>query len=226
MRIVENIKESWYALMAKQLRKPSGILASFTGDQMNKANHLLYQQTFDQLDLQDGDHILEVGFGNGKFFPELLTRAQNLQITGIDVSHEMVTEAVRNNAALYEAGIMKVNVGSSEQLPFADQTFDKIFCVNVIYFWDEPAVHLAEILRVLKPGGLFCTGFRPYETMLKLPFTKYGFHLYSVEDWAQMLANNGFIDMETSEIQSSIKKQTGPFTDLSGLCLKAKRAEN
>ena len=39
---------------------------------------------------------------------------------------------------------------------FPDASFDAVLCVNVVYFWENPAAHLREILRVLRPGGMLC----------------------------------------------------------------------
>lgn len=223
MIIKNKILLTWYRLMAKQLSKPQGILASLTGRKMNKSNHTLYRLTIDVMKPVDKEKILEIGFGNGKFFPELYSRAKDLQITGIDLSHEMVTQAVKNNAALFESGSMKVKVGSSENLPFEDNSFDKIFCINVIYFWEIPEVHLKEIYRVLKPGGKFYTGFRPAETMLQLPFTKYGFALYSEDQWTKNLSDNNFNSISAAKLKRQTVKQVGLKMELEGICITAKK---
>lgn len=215
--------QPWFKLMAKQLRKPNGLLANLTGNKMNKANEQLYQLTLNNLNVTDGNSILEIGFGNGKFFPKLYSKAKNLQITGIDISHEMVTEAVKNNAALFESGHMKVKVGNSDSLPFEDNSFDKIFCINVIYFWEMPEVHLKEIYRVLKPGGVFYTGFRPAETMLQLPFTKYGFYLYTENDWKKILLANHFNQITSTTLAEPHLKQPGQQKQLDGICIAAKK---
>ncbi len=73
-------------------------------------------------------------------------------------------------------GKLILQLGSSDKLPFADNSFDKVFCINVVYFWDEPQKHLQEISRVLKPGGKFYATIRTKESMELMPFTKYGFH--------------------------------------------------
>ena len=221
--IIKRIRNIWYKLMAKQLRHPSGILAKLTGNKMNTSNESLYQLVMNNLNLEDGDHLLEIGFGNGKFFHELYAKANNLQITGIDFSHEMVTQAVKNNTELFESGSLKVKVASSENLPFEDNSFDKIFCINVIYFWEMPELHLKEIYRVLKPGGKFYTGFRPAETMLQLPFTKYGFTLFSEDDWNKKLSDNHFNSISSVRTGEQSVKQFGLKMELDGICMTAKK---
>ncbi|MBS4065762.1 MAG: methyltransferase domain-containing protein [Chitinophagaceae bacterium] len=221
--MLKRIQNSWYRLMAKQLRHPSGILAKLTGNKMNTSNESLYQLVLSNLNVEDGDHLLEIGFGNGKFFPELYAKAKDLQITGIDLSHEMVTQAVKNNTELFENGSLKVKVANSENLPFEDKSFDKIFCINVIYFWEIPEQHLKEIYRVLKPGGKFYTGFRPVEAMLQLPFTKYGFTLVSEEEWYKKLSDNHFTDISSAKLKGPTVKQVGLKMELDEICMTAKK---
>jgi ubiquinone/menaquinone biosynthesis C-methylase UbiE len=47
-----------------------------------------------------------------------------------------------------------------ERLPFADDCFDKVLCVHVLYFWKDLDVSMREIARVLKPGGRLGLLFR------------------------------------------------------------------
>lgn len=223
MDLLSNIKDIWYKLMAKQLRLPSGLLAHLTGNRMNKSNELLYHLTLDHLNIKEEDSILEIGFGNGKFFSELNAKAKNLQITGIDHSPEMVTEAIRINKNLHESGTLKVMVGSSDSMPFDNHCFDKIFCINVIYFWENPALHLKEIHRVLKPGGYFCIGFRPKENLSKFPFTKFGFTLYTADEWKNVMEENGFQFIKSKRGKESERKPNQkniPFESLCIVCCK------
>lgn len=221
--MINSLRQIWYRLMAKQLRRPSGILANLTGNQMNISNDALYKLVKSQLALKEGDYLLEIGFGNGKFFPELYENAGRILISGEDLSNEMVTQAIKNNPSLYKCGRLRLQVGSSEGLPFEDACFDKIICINVIYFWEVPDVHLKEIYRVLKPGGMFYTGFRPAETMIKLPFTQYGFNLYTEEDWYRILSNNGFGAISSARTGSRPQVQSGLTLELDGISMQARR---
>jgi SAM-dependent methyltransferase len=178
-------------MMARQLRKPSGKTGIKTGTMMNRVNEFLYDLTFHTMQVKDNDAILEIGFGNGKFFTALFSKAANLSLTGLDFSATMLREASENNRALLSAGKLVLTQGSSHKMPFTDNSFDKIFCINVIYFWDEPAAHLQEIKRVLKPGGRFFATIRTKESMAMMPFTKYGFATYTEESWNKLLLQNG-----------------------------------
>jgi ubiquinone/menaquinone biosynthesis C-methylase UbiE len=176
--------------IAKQLRRPGGILAGKVGNEMNKTNSFLYDFTIKALQLTDNESILEIGFGNGKFFDNIFSTANNLKISGLDFSPEMVKAAADNNPSTSGTGELNLQLGSSDKIPFADNSFDKVFCINVIYFWEQPADHLKEIYRVLKPGGRFYTSIRTKETMAQMPFTNYGFNMYEQEEWIDTLKAN------------------------------------
>jgi SAM-dependent methyltransferase len=180
-----------YKMMARQLRKPGGVAGIKTGKMMNKANGFLYEFTLDTMQPAANDSILEIGFGNGKFFNTVFARADNLHISGLDFSFTMVNAARENNRDLIDKDKLVLTQGSSNQMPFADNSFNKIFCINVIYFWDDPAQHLQEIKRVLKPRGQFFASIRTKESMALMPFTQYGFTSYTENSWNELLINNG-----------------------------------
>lgn len=186
-----------HQFIAQQLRKPSGDFASKIAEKMNTGNKPLYDLTFRTLRLNDGDKLLEIGFGNGIHFNELLSLKKELQLYGIDYSADMVKLATVLNKQHIDSGKIVVTEGNSNQLPYEDQSFDLVFCNMVIYFWENPGDHLNEIHRVLKPGGRFCTGMRTKESMLEFPFTKFGFNLYTVDEWTSLLAKNNFRVMNT-----------------------------
>lgn len=178
--------------IAAQLRKPSGDFAANVGEKMNLVNEALYDLTAETMQLQNNERLLEIGFGTGAFFKKLYGHADNLKVSGIDFSEEMVGMAEANNGKAIDTGTLNIKWGKSEDIPFPNSTFDKVFCNMVIYFWDQPDKHLREVHRVLKPEGMFYTGIRSRESMLVFPFVEHGFNLYEAEQWKGMLAENGF----------------------------------
>ena len=113
-----------------------------------------------------------------------------MQLHGIDFSETMVKAATKNNQHLISTGKLQLHHGSSDTLPFADNSFDTIFCINVVYFWDTPQPHLQEIKRVLKPGGKFYAIIRTKESIEQMPFTRYGFTSYTEESWEKLVTEN------------------------------------
>lgn len=213
--------ESDMEFIARQLRKPSGDFAETIAEKMNQGNKPLFDLTLETMIPSDGERILEIGFANGKFFKELHNCASQLKIYGIDLSEEMVKSAARENKELIRDRKLKLIQGSSDALPFEDQFFDKVFCNMVIYFWEYPAAHLSEIERILKPGGSFYTGFRPKESMLQFPFVRFGFTLYEIDEWSDILRGSGFDVTDVAKRSDPVFKDGEERVRLQSVCIKA-----
>lgn len=209
-------------LIAQQLRKPFGEMATAVGNSMNKSNESLHDLVLEAMHLKNGESVLEIGFGNGKFFQKLVDSASNLKITGLDYSFEMVTEAKQINQLHIKTGKIELVQGDSDKMPFADKSFDKIFCCNVIYFWDDPAAHLKEVYRLLKPGGYFYAGFRSRTSMSAFPFTQFGFTLYEEPEWKQILKENNFKHIETTKKNERMRIEEQQF-ELNAFCVAASK---
>lgn len=202
--------------IAAQLRRPSGSLGKKVGEKMSRSNAPLYDFALQNLCLAAGERVLEIGFGNGKFFPQLLAQAPGLHVTGLDFSAEMLRQAQQNNP---DSPQFHLVAGSSEQMPFPDAAFDAVLCLNVIYFWENPAAHLREVRRVLRPGGRFLAAVRSPETMAHLPFTQHGFRLYDEAAWSALLLQNGFHNIETARQMEPPMQVEGGAYALESLCI-------
>jgi ubiquinone/menaquinone biosynthesis C-methylase UbiE len=178
--------------LAAQLRKPDGEHGAEVGRQMNEGNAIINRLTIAQLPLQDGFKILELGMGNGYFVGELMHKANDIHYTGCDYSPLMVQHATEMNRQFVEAGSASFHQASADKLPFDDNSFDAIFGINILYFWDTPATELNEIKRVLKPSGTLTIAIRPKSSMDGMPFTQFGFTKYSKESITQLLEYNGY----------------------------------
>jgi ubiquinone/menaquinone biosynthesis C-methylase UbiE len=207
--------------IASQLRKPSGEFAVKIAEKMEEGNRPLYDLALESIQFQDHDSILEIGFGSGTHFPDLLAKAKNLRVNGIDYSPEMTNLAAASNKSAAESGRLKLYTANSNQLPFNDSSFDTVFCNMVIYFWDDPAEHLREVHRVQKPGGTFYTGMRTRESMVQFPFTKFGFNLYGVEEWKTILRSNGFIVSDEFRKKDPVFDDDGKRIQLESVCIAA-----
>lgn len=210
-------------MVAAQLRKPSGEAAEGVGDKMDRVNEPLFDLTLAALRPAAHERILEIGFGTGTYLSRLFADAEGPEVHGIDYSPEMVARATRGNAALIEAGRLTLATGASDALPFPDQYFDKVFCNMVVYFWDRPAPHLAEIHRVLKAGGHFFTGMRTQDSMLQFPFVAYGFVLHEPGEWAAILERNGFACREAGrQLDPVIEGDDGDIR-MESVCVDAEK---
>jgi ubiquinone/menaquinone biosynthesis C-methylase UbiE len=212
-----------YRIMARQLRRPSGSVGIKTGKMMNKANAFLYDTMQQQLKLSHGESILEIGFGNGLFFQSLFQQANDLRIAGLDFSKDMVTEAINYNKKLIDQGKLALQCGNSDKMPFADNSFDKVFCINVVYFWKEPTHHLNEIYRVLKPGGRFYAIIRTKESMAQMPFTKYGFTSYTEESWKDVVQQTKLLHNNIIRFAEPTVEFQGNLFTVESYCLIAEK---
>jgi ubiquinone/menaquinone biosynthesis C-methylase UbiE len=129
--------------------------------------------------------------GNGIFCKDVLV-SNDVHYTGCDYSELMVKEASAINESFVKSGKAIFVHGDMNALPFADSSFNKIFTVNTIYFWDKPDTLLSEIRRVLSDDGIFVIALRTESSMKILPFTDYGFTLYDEGKLTKMLQENDF----------------------------------
>ncbi|MFC3198770.1 class I SAM-dependent methyltransferase [Parapedobacter deserti] len=178
---------------AAQLAKPEGEDGITTAEHMNTSNADMTRHAIDLLDCEDGDSILEIGPGNGRFAEYVLLKGANVRYTGVDISETMVAAAQKINKPYVSNGQAVFKLTDGLYLPFSDNTFHKIFTVNTLYFWKNPALQLMEIRRVLKPSGIFCLAIASKRFMETLPFSAYGFTLYAPEEAEELLLANGFV---------------------------------
>jgi 2-polyprenyl-6-hydroxyphenyl methylase/3-demethylubiquinone-9 3-methyltransferase len=107
---------------------------------------------FDQfVDAWQGKRVLDVGCGGG-FTTEFLDR-RGCRVEGLDPSPKLIGAARRH--AEQTGRQIGYTVGKSEQLPYADASFDIVTCVDVLEHVESPAQAVREIHRVLAPGGIF-----------------------------------------------------------------------
>lgn len=99
-----------------------------------------------------GKTALEVGCGGGLLSEELAR--MGFAVTGIDPSeHSLRIAAEHAKASKLRVHYVK---GTGEILPYRDNSFDSVFCCDVLeHVRDVPEI-ISEISRVLRPGGVFC----------------------------------------------------------------------
>lgn len=140
--------------LARQLRKPEGPDGVRVGDIM--AVHTLPMNMFviEQMHIAPEDHLLEIGFGPGEAIAECIRMTPRGFVAGIDHSPEMLAMAEHRNHRAVMQERAELGRGDASDLPYTEDSFDKLFAVNVLHFWPDPAVELRECKRVLKPGGV------------------------------------------------------------------------
>lgn len=104
------------------------------------------------IDPRPGQHVLDVATGTGMVAFELARRG--CEVTGLDQSERMLSGArakLREHRAL--ADRVTFVQGEAERLPFADGEFDALTFTYLLRYVDDPAATLAELGRVVRPGG-------------------------------------------------------------------------
>ena len=100
-----------------------------------------------------GGNLLEVGSGPGRLAVRLAREAPGMTLTGVDISDAMVERATRRAAGAGLSERVRFKVGDVAAMPLPDGEFDGVVSTLSLHHWPEPTHGLAEIHRVLKPGG-------------------------------------------------------------------------
>lgn len=183
--------------LAAQLRKPKGKDGIDVGNFMNKGNAFINQLVFDLAEPMSREKVLEIGPGNGKLIETYLKGKKSVQYFGIDYSEDMVKEAIKANKRLIARGNVTIREGLFESIPYDDNTFDKVFSINTVYFLRDPLQGLMEVFRVVKKGGQVIMGMRPKGLPDLENFSKYGFIFYSEEEIYSLFKKAGFKNIVT-----------------------------
>jgi ubiquinone/menaquinone biosynthesis C-methylase UbiE len=105
------------------------------------------------LDIQPGEHVLEVGYGPGSLIRLLAERTQAASIRGVDPSPEMRDQASRHNRAGMRSGRVRLDLGTAEETGLPDASVDRVVSVNNVGIWPELEAGIRELHRVVRPGG-------------------------------------------------------------------------
>lgn len=106
-----------------------------------------------KLKLCGNDSILCVGLGTGNELEHLLKKNSRVRIVGVDLSRNALKTAYRKGLRI--GAQIETMAMDAENLTFPDSSFDKVICIHVMDFIDDPERATAEILRVLREGGEF-----------------------------------------------------------------------
>lgn len=94
-------------------------------------------------------NVLEIGIGSGLNLPHYTAAVTS--ITGVDPAAALTAKAAERAAAIAQP--VEVLGVSGEQMPCASQSFDTVVCTWTLCSIPEPAQAVAEMRRVLRPGG-------------------------------------------------------------------------
>ena len=157
--------------------------------------------------VRPGERVLDIGCGVATTAVRL-ARETGAQVVAADVSPLMLERATANVAAAGLAGQVSIEDADILGLPYPDDAFDAVLAEAVTMFVHRPRA-AAELVRVCRPGGrVLATEFywrRPPTDEARQLFLGEvcpGLRFDSVQEWVQIYADAGLVDVRT---------ETGPF---------------
>ncbi|MCX6271896.1 MAG: class I SAM-dependent methyltransferase [Bacteroidetes bacterium] len=180
-----------YKELGEQCRKPSGLFGRVVSIMLDINNKKDYEKMITELALKKGDRIFEIGYGPGQGIRMIARGPVECTIGGIDFSELMYSKATKRNKKFKRKGIVKLKYGDIESAERDNERFDKIFCVNVIYFWSDLNKVFEKIYSMLDEGGGFYIFMTSAEDLSKMKFSQ-NFFKYSIETVESALLKAGF----------------------------------
>ncbi len=180
------------------------MLGKFVLWSMNRRHSKVTDWGLGQFSVGERDLVLDVGCGGGRTIAKLATRAGKGKVVGVDYSSEAIAWARSINQAAIDRGQVALEQASVSRLPFASDTFDTVTAVETHFWWPDLPGDMAEVFRVVKPGGQlamiaeFYIGpkYEKYFERLK-KVTKMA--LLTADDHRRLFVDAGFIDVKVIE---------------------------
>jgi len=157
-----------------------------------------HRMALEMLSIEPGDRVLDLACGPGNFTRDFARAAGDGLVVGIDASASMLEVAVRDSSA-DNAVYMRGDAGA---LPFRDGSFDAVCCFAALYLIEEPMRALAEIVRVLAPGGRIalltsCSrGLLPAGVTAEVVRRFSGVRIFGRDELTGALAEGGLVGIE------------------------------
>ena len=180
-------------LFAGQLVRPSGMFASLILSRLwNSRNAALNDMTLDQLKLMPSDRVLEVGFGGGYLLGLMATIVTEGSLAGADASSALVASCASRFRSLVQSGRLDLRCASAQSLPFSSASFDKACSVNSLFYWPDAGAGIAELWRVLVPGGRVVLCFTDKASLEKAGLDRPGIARFDAAEVQRLMKLAGF----------------------------------
>jgi uncharacterized protein len=108
----------------------------------------------DRIGIRPGERVLELGPGPGAFTVDAAQRVgTGGKLIAVDIQPEMIAQVERRVQELGLANV-ETHVASAHELPLDNESVDRAFLITVLPEIPDPDCALAELRRVLRPGGV------------------------------------------------------------------------
>jgi SAM-dependent methyltransferase len=134
--------------------------------------------------LRPGMRVLDVGCGPGTIALGLAEAVAPGEVIGLDLREDVLARA-RDGAAARGTANLRFERGSAYELPFPDESFDAVLAHVVLMHLREPARALAEMHRVLRPGGVVGLRDADHGACLAYPTTPLREQFYALRSRVQ-----------------------------------------
>jgi len=183
--------------LLNQCKRPSGAFGRVIARGMNRAHSPLTRWALSHIEVKSETVALDLGCGGGGTIDRLAKMAVDGWVAGLDYSEESVLVSRRKNARHIHNGRVEICHASVSSIPYEDNTFDLVTAVETFYFWPTPASDLAEVRRILKPGGdllIACTMYKggKHDKRNRRFVDEIDMTYLSVDEFQELLAGVGF----------------------------------
>ena len=181
-----------------QTRKPEGFLGKMMVNGMNGGHAKMADWGISHLKTIVPKEIIDIGCGGGRNAGELLKKYPDARLTAIDYSEVSVQKASVYNDEEIKKGRCVVEHGDVSALTLPEEMFDLATAFETIYFWPGLEKCFSEVVKVLKPGGVFMIvneSDGTDKTSLKFEKIIEGMKCYTTEDLEAALKAAGFCEV-------------------------------
>lgn len=122
-----------------------------------------------RIDLRAGQRVLEVGCGSGALWDQrAVPIPEGVELSLCDLAPGMVAAATERATARAEFASVVGREADLQSLPFDDHCFDRVIANHMLYHLPDPSLGVAELARVVRPGGAVIVATNGFQHMREL----------------------------------------------------------